>query len=559
MKKALLFVLGIFAVGGLHAGAFVPYIPSTSTHLIDIKLSGAKGDGVTDDSAVFQAAFNASTQTGGCLIYVPASTSPYIIGTRLVIYSSTTLLGAGEGSVILKAKSTLNTKMMVNQAWGGIGTDTGINIKNIVFDEAGSSHGSSDDTSLTLARINNSSIENCKFINGTSGLFLLTGATFDDNHHFYFINDVFDSSNLIAGGTDISDIGNGNDIQMIRCVFVGGYPGSGNPQISAAFMDNFLIDGCIFDGQQNGDPMNLLGVTNSQIKNSEFKNSNGAGTVISHAHEGVSQRFILSVTIDGCHYHHNLGQGIYLRQNVTSTDTIRNVSIINSEIDNNSQDGVRDEVSSHLIISHNYIHNNNLVAATTCYALNFNQVSNTQNSIFDTIIDYNIFYDTQTSPTQTKAINASYVNVLKTYGNRFSQIITTYTVANAANYDFYDGVKQNSVGSFTRDMTSASGNVSYTGLGFMPTKCFFTSLDVTIATNTVSWGYDDGLFPSAVSQIADRSIDSWSATQSVGVEFVANTYQMGHVFSFDADGFTIAWTKTGSPSGTMRAFYNCDH
>src|SRR5262252_9133509 len=68
---------------------------------INVKNSiyGAKGDGVTDDTAAIQAALNAIPANGGT-VYFP--TGSYLISSRLTpTISGTTFMGDGWGSQIL--------------------------------------------------------------------------------------------------------------------------------------------------------------------------------------------------------------------------------------------------------------------------------------------------------------------------------------------------------------------------------------------------------------------------------------------------------------------------
>lgn len=59
---------------------------------------GAKGDGVTDDTAAIQAAIDYVASLGGGRVYLPGKTTDYIISSTLLIHSSNIILeGAGSG------------------------------------------------------------------------------------------------------------------------------------------------------------------------------------------------------------------------------------------------------------------------------------------------------------------------------------------------------------------------------------------------------------------------------------------------------------------------------
>ena len=98
----------------------------------------------------------------------------------------------------------------------------------------------------------------------------------------------------------------------------------------------------------------------------------------------------------------------------------------------------------------------------------------------------------------------------------------------------------------SRDMTAASGNVSYTGAGFQPTAliCFV----VINATTFASWGMaDSGKVGRGIPKYGDTSFGVmdypiWAMANVEGVGQKAN------VASYDADGFTLAWTKVGTPA-----------
>ena len=99
----------------------------------------------------------------------------------------------------------------------------------------------------------------------------------------------------------------------------------------------------------------------------------------------------------------------------------------------------------------------------------------------------------------------------------------------------------------TRDMTAASGDVSYTGYGFSPTALIMQA--VVDATTIFALGFADV-------NVADYGIwhnpeGLWIQTSGLLVlrETTAGGVQQYAVIkSRDADGFSITWTKTGTPS-----------
>jgi hypothetical protein len=66
--------------------------------VVNVRDFGAIGDGVSDDSAAFQAALAAAQVRSG-VAYVPASPNPYVIGAALVL-DGVGLVGDGPGSLL---------------------------------------------------------------------------------------------------------------------------------------------------------------------------------------------------------------------------------------------------------------------------------------------------------------------------------------------------------------------------------------------------------------------------------------------------------------------------
>jgi hypothetical protein len=98
---------------------------------------------------------------------------------------------------------------------------------------------------------------------------------------------------------------------------------------------------------------------------------------------------------------------------------------------------------------------------------------------------------------------------------------------------------------FTRDTTASGADVAYTGVGFIPTCVILFSI-----LGNVSWS--TAVFDSAKTPQALFQIFGGVANQNPGLilESSANNYQQAILKTYDADGFTLTWSKTNSPTGT---------
>lgn len=107
----------------------------------------------------------------------------------------------------------------------------------------------------------------------------------------------------------------------------------------------------------------------------------------------------------------------------------------------------------------------------------------------------------------------------------------------------------------TRDLTAATGDVAYTGVGFTPTSvlCLAT---VDGGANTMVIGVSD-------SSLNEYKIGRFSngfnyiENNFMLIETTSNNYQVAVVKTYDADGFTLTWTKTNSPTGTLKMIFLC--
>jgi len=120
--------------------------------------------------------------------------------------------------------------------------------------------------------------------------------------------------------------------------------------------------------------------------------------------------------------------------------------------------------------------------------------------------------------------------------------------------EWASGIK---IGTFTRDMTAATGSVSYTAVGFKPSVIIFMGgINTTViatfngfdnATSHYSSGSYSGLAAGAAFVDAGSSIILYETNTKLQAAFVS---------SMDADGFTLSWSKGGIPAaGTATMFY----
>lgn len=111
------------------------------------------------------------------------------------------------------------------------------------------------------------------------------------------------------------------------------------------------------------------------------------------------------------------------------------------------------------------------------------------------------------------------------------------------------------VGAFTRDISLASGTQAVTGVGFQPKAIIFFACQN--ASVKASWGVSDGTTDGATGDIHGQAATQYNTTTSDCIdvrENAADVYQ-GDVSALGADGFTINWTKVGTPTGTLNVNY----
>lgn len=108
------------------------------------------------------------------------------------------------------------------------------------------------------------------------------------------------------------------------------------------------------------------------------------------------------------------------------------------------------------------------------------------------------------------------------------------------------------VGTFGRDISSATGTQAISGVGFKP-KAILFSAGVSGGGNASLGGYDDAITASCLSLLSGSFFPS--NTSSIFYFVDVSNFYAGKINSFDTDGFTIGWTKTLLPTGTLTVTY----
>jgi len=103
------------------------------------------------------------------------------------------------------------------------------------------------------------------------------------------------------------------------------------------------------------------------------------------------------------------------------------------------------------------------------------------------------------------------------------------------------------------DISTANGNLAITGVGFSPQ----TVISYQTMSNTPKWSFGMGTRPDndyhcTVNNYLNNADNAAEEAHLVSVYTSANPDRaQANIGSWDSDGITLAWTKTGSPTGTI--------
>ena len=111
------------------------------------------------------------------------------------------------------------------------------------------------------------------------------------------------------------------------------------------------------------------------------------------------------------------------------------------------------------------------------------------------------------------------------------------------------------LGTFTRDQSTASGTQAVTGVGFQPRQVIFFCNEAGAARS--GSGVDNGTTALSIYNNDAGTATQWgnSSTESIFASQGSGTTYSGHITTLGSDGFTITWTRAGTPTGTLTIHY----
>jgi len=111
------------------------------------------------------------------------------------------------------------------------------------------------------------------------------------------------------------------------------------------------------------------------------------------------------------------------------------------------------------------------------------------------------------------------------------------------------------IGKATRDLTAATGDVAYTGVGFKPNTVIFLG-GINEATGAF-WGFGNATVSYGLSANMAGTADNFQVFDTGCILYYigAGVYQAAAIKTLDSDGFTLTWTKVGAPTGTLTVYY----
>lgn len=294
--------------------------------IFNVQSFGAKGDGITDDTAAIQRAIDAAAAAGGGQVYMPTGTYIVSAGAEpsdgcLMLKSNVYLYGDGMGVTNVKVADGSDTKItgVIRSAYGEETHDFGVS--NLTID------GNRDNTTGKIDGWFNG------FIPGEEG---------------YDSNVTLDSVEI----KDCSGYGFDPHEQTVNMVIKNSVShGNGLDGFVADFLsDSTFENNVAYDNDRHG--FNVVTSTHDfTLTNNIAYNNGGNGIVVQRGSEDIPSPS--NITITGGEVYGNGAEGVLIK--MSSEVTVSGV-----DIHDNASAGVRIYGSNHVEIIDNTLHNNSL-------------------------------------------------------------------------------------------------------------------------------------------------------------------------------------------------------
>ncbi|WP_349745969.1 M10 family metallopeptidase C-terminal domain-containing protein [Pseudomonas frederiksbergensis] len=294
--------------------------------IFNVQNFGAKGDGITDDTAAIQRAIDAAAAAGGGQVYVPTGT--YIVSGGvepsdgcLMLKSNVYLYGDGMGATTVKVADGSDTKItgVIRSAYGEETHDFGVS--NLTID------GNRDNTTGKIDGWFNG------YIPGQAG---------------YDSNVTLDSVEI----KDCSGYGFDPHEQTVNMVIKNSVShGNGLDGFVADFLSNSTFENNVaYDNDRHG--FNIVTSTHDfTLTNNVAYNNGGNGIVVQRGSENIPSPS--NITITGGEVYGNGAEGVLIK--MSSEVTVSGV-----DIHDNTSAGVRIYGSNHVELIDNTLNSNSL-------------------------------------------------------------------------------------------------------------------------------------------------------------------------------------------------------
>lgn len=292
---------------------------------------GARGDGISDDTAEIQAAINAAHAAGGGIVYIPAGT--YIVsGTSdksdgaIRLLDNVTLYGAGMGATILKVRD-----------------DNPYAITGVVrtpFDEV------THDVAMFDLTIDGNRANNVNKIDG----FYCGVAPGDTRQDYNITIERVEIMNCTGYGFDPHE-------QTLNLRIADSVA---HHNVLDGFVADFLVDSVYENNIAYANDRHGFNVTTSTdglvlLNNTAYDNGS-AGLIVQRGSEDIP--FPQDITVQGGSYYDNAREGIFLKM-------ADNVSITGVQVYDNMRHGIRIEGATDTLVQNSTIFNNSQAADNT--------------------------------------------------------------------------------------------------------------------------------------------------------------------------------------------------